>query len=192
MTYTYTQLWFHPNIALKTELPKYVDVNKKLNILEIGNFEGLSACFFSDYFLNHPNSKLYCVDPYYHTGSVSGITCQCIDANTEKIFNENIRKSKHYKKIYKNKMTSSKFFENNNEVFDIIYIDGCHEPNYIKADIHGSFESVTKNSIIWMDDYGGITTSDGPIKNHIDECLKIYRKRFKILYKGYQLGIQIL
>ena len=44
--YSFTKYWFHENIALKNELYKYIDVSRKLNILEIGNFEGLSSCFF--------------------------------------------------------------------------------------------------------------------------------------------------
>tara|TARA_B100000575_G_scaffold290714_1_gene294943 strand:- start:3725 stop:4318 length:594 start_codon:yes stop_codon:yes gene_type:complete len=190
--YEYTQNWFHENIALKNELYKYVDLDSKLNILEIGNFEGLSSCFFSDNYLNHNDSKLYCVDPYYKTGSFEGITSKCVSENTEKLFINNIQKSKNYKKIYKFKQTSNEFFLDNNIIFDIIYVDGCHEPEYIKDDIINAFKFTKKNSIIWFDDYGGNTTGKGPIKNYIDKYLEIYSGKFKILYKDYQLGIQIL
>ena len=191
--YKFTQYWFHDNIALKNELHNYVNINQKLNILEIGNFEGLSACFFSDNYLDHDESKLYCVDPYYKTGTVSGITTKCIDENTENIFIENLNKIKNQHKVTKKKMTSDEFFENNDIIFDIIYLDGCHEPHYIKRDIDNAFKFSKKDSIIWMDDYGGNTTDAGPIKNHIDIILwKDYYNKFKILYEGYQLGIQIL
>jgi len=188
--YRFTQKWFHEQVALKTELHKYIDTSKKLNILEIGNFEGLSSCFFSDNYLNHEESKLYCVDPYYITGSVEGITSQCIDENTEKIFIENIQKSKNYNKINKFKKTSDEFFIDNDIIFDIIYIDGCHEPEYIERDIKNAFEFTKKDSIIWFDDYGGGV--NGSIKKYINNFLQKYKNEFKILYIGYQLGIQIL
>ena len=188
--YKFTQKWFHENVALKTELYKYIDTSKKLNILEIGNFEGLSSCFFSDNYLNHEESKLYCVDPYYTTGSVEGITSQCIDNNTEKIFIENIQKSKNYNKIYKIKKISDEFFLDNDIIFDIIYLDGCHEPEYIKRDIENVFKFTKKDSIIWFDDYGG--GDNGSIKKNINNFLQKYKNKFKILYIGYQLGIQIL
>ena len=82
----YTQYWFHNNISLKNELYKFIDINKNLIILEIGNFEGLSSCFFSDFYLNHEDSKLYCVDPYFKTGTIDGITTKCVDENTENMF----------------------------------------------------------------------------------------------------------
>ena len=188
--YSFTKYWFHENIELKNELYKYIDVSRKLNILEIGNFEGLSSCFFSDNYLNHDESKLYCVDPYYITDSVDGITSQCIDENTEKIFIENIQKSNNYDKIVKFKKTSDEFFLDNNEFFDIIYVDGCHEPEYIKRDIDNVFKFTKKDSIIWFDDYGGGV--NGSIKKHMNKFLEKYNDKFKILYIGYQLGIQIL
>ena len=190
--YKYTQYWFHNDVSLKNELYKYVDINKKLVILEIGNFEGLSSCFFSDLYLNHEDSKLYCVDPYFKSGTIEGITTKCVDENTENIFIENIKKSKNYNKILKNKMTSDTFFSNNTIIFDIIYVDGCHEPNYIEKDISNVFKYTKKNSIIWFDDYGGNTTNEGPIKYFMDKFLNKYKNRFKILYTGYQLGIQII
>lgn len=190
--YIFTQYWFHHNVAVKNELFKFIDLNQKLTILEVGNFEGLSSCFFSDNYLNHDESKLYCVDPFYITGTVDGITSQCIDENTEKIFIENIKRSKNYSKINKIKKTSDDFFLDNNIIFDIIYLDGCHEPEYIKNDINNIFKFTKKGSIIWFDDYGGNTTNEGKIKIHIDKYLNNYNNKFKILYKDYQLGIQII
>lgn len=185
--YTFTQRWFHEQVALKTELHKFIDVSQKLNILEIGNFEGLSACFFSDNYLQHTNSKLYCVDPYYPTGSVKGITSKCVDNKTEIMFIENIQRSENYDKISKFKKTSDEFFLDNNVIFDIIYIDGCHEPEYVKRDIDNSFKFTKKGSIIWFDDYG---CNDASMKC-TNDSLEKYNGKFKILYKGYQLGIQL-
>ena len=41
-------------------------------------------------------------------------------------------------------MTSDTFFSNNTIIFDIIYIDGCHEPNYIEKDISNAFKYTKK------------------------------------------------
>lgn len=60
---------------------------KKYNILEIVFFEGLSACFFSDNIMDNKDSTLDCVDPFYITNSVKGITSKCIDEQTILTFN---------------------------------------------------------------------------------------------------------
>lgn len=59
-------------------------------------------------------------------------------------------------------------------IFDIIYVDGCHEPEYIERDIKNAFKFTKKNSIIWFDDYGGNTTNEGKIKIHMDKYLDNY------------------
>ena len=58
----YTQDWFSYNIKyISRILFKYELQNKKLNILELGSYEGLSTVFFLT-MLKHSN--IYCVDPF--------------------------------------------------------------------------------------------------------------------------------
>uniref|UniRef100_A0A6C0H8U0 Class I SAM-dependent methyltransferase n=1 Tax=viral metagenome TaxID=1070528 RepID=A0A6C0H8U0_9ZZZZ len=64
---------------------------------------------------------------------------------------------------------SDNFFINNNKTYNFIYIDGCHETDYIERDMENSFKCLDKNNIMWMDDYGG---GDGiQIKNTMDKFL---------------------
>ncbi len=58
-------------------------------MLEIGCFEGLSACAFSDNILEHTESTLDCVDPFILSGTNSEISSQCITLETEKKFKLN-------------------------------------------------------------------------------------------------------
>jgi len=59
--------------------------------------------------------------------------------NEEMHFDFNISNCKH-----SNKITI------NNQTFNVVYIDGCHEPDFIKRDMERSF-----HGIMWMDDYHG-------------------------------------
>jgi glycosyl transferase family 25 len=178
--YKFTQKWFHEKVPVKTELHKHIDLLKPLTILEIGNFEGLSSCFFSDNYLDHEESRLYCVDPYYISGSVKGITSKCIDKNTEQMFIDNIKKSKHYKKITKYKMTSDEYFETNEIKFDIIYLDGCHQPDYIERDLNNSFKFIKEDGVIWINSYKKLKYIRDMTNNYIH-----------VIYKGLnQLGIK--
>jgi len=189
MNYNYTQNWYYQS-ELYRILPNILKTNNKYRILEIGSFEGLSACGFSDNFIDHSDSTLDCVDPFIVSGTVPSNTCRCIDTNTKNIFLENIKKSKNYSKITSHFMTSDDFFKTNTKLFDFIYIDGCHEPEFIENDINNSIKFLNDGGIIWMDDYGGNTSNDGKIKIHIDKFLKPHIDKFDIIHKNYQLSIK--
>lgn len=187
--YKFTQTWYL-NSEIRKNLLNHIDKTKKYNILEIGSFEGLSACGFSDNIMNHHDSILDCVDPFILSGTNEKITTKNVISNTEEIFINNINLSKNANKIKLYKQTSDDFFKTNQKFYDLIYIDGCHEPEFIKNDIDNSFKFIKKNGIIWMDDYGGNTTNNGKIKIHIDNYLKNYENSYIIIHKNYQLAIK--
>ena len=103
-------------------------------------------------------------------------------------FDFNISICKNSDRITINKITSDKFFEINNQTYNFIYIDGCHESDFIKRDMGNSFNILEKNGIMWMDDYGG---GDGKqIKNTMDAFLEKYRGQYELIHRGYQLAIK--
>jgi predicted O-methyltransferase YrrM len=61
--YKYSQRWFLDSEILNN-LVRFLDKSKENKMLEIGCFEGLSSVFFADNFLDNPNSRLTCVDPF--------------------------------------------------------------------------------------------------------------------------------
>ena len=65
------------------------------------------------------------------------------------------------------------------EFFDIIYIDGNHEPDYVLEDAVLSFRKLKKNGIMIFDDYGW----GGPdlTKKGIDGFLSGYHKKINYL-----------
>ncbi len=185
--YEYTQGWF-VNSEIRKNLLNHILKRDKINMLEIGCFEGLSACAFSDNILDHTDSTLDCVDPYILSGTDPRISSQNITNMTEKRFKSNIAKSNNSKKITFHKMMSDEFFETNKKKFNLIYLDGCHEPEFIKNDMENSFACLETGGIMWMDDYGGNTSID-KCKTHMDKFLDKYKEKYNILHKGYQLAI---
>lgn len=186
--YTYTQNWFLIS-EIKRDILHYVNKKQKYNILEIGCFEGLSACGFSDNILDHKESTLDCVDPFVLSGTNSKITTTCVTSDTELMFRKNINLSKNSKKITFHKMTSDDFFLTNKKLFNFIYIDGCHELEFIINDMENSFKCLEQNGIMWMDDYGG---GGGKIKIYMDRFLEKYKGQYNIIHKNYQLAIRKL
>jgi uncharacterized protein YxjI len=85
-------------------------------------------------------------------------------------------------------MTSDNFFKNNKQTYNFIYIDGCHEPDFIKRDMENSFKVLEKGGIMWMDDYSG---GDGvQIKNTMNAVLEKYNGKYELINKNYQLAIR--
>ncbi len=186
--YSFTQKWYVGS-EIQRNLYKYLDKNSKYNILEIGSFEGLSACGFSDNIMDHSETTLDCVDPFILSRTNNKITTKCVTLKTEQMFSKNINLSKNLKKITHHKMTSDDYFLNNKKLFNLIYIDGCHEPEFIKNDMENSFACLEQNGIMWMDDYGG---GGGKIKICMDKFLEKYKGQYNIIHKNYQLAIKKL
>ena len=183
--YKITQKWFLGS-EIKNSLYTFLDKSKENKILEIGCFEGLSSAFFADNFLDNPKSSLTCVDPFLniHNNDHS----QFLQNNEEMNFDFNISICENSDRITKHKITSDKFFENNNQTYNFIYIDGCHEPDFIKRDMENSFTILDNNGIMWMDDYRG---GDGiQIKNTMDKFLENYNGKYELIHIGYQLALR--
>jgi predicted O-methyltransferase YrrM len=185
MTYKYSHNWFLES-EIKRELFHHLDKSTQNKILEIGCFEGLSSVFFADNFLDNPNSSLTCVDPFLTIDNNDHSVF--LQNNEEMSFDFNISNCKHSNKITIHKTTSDIFFGKNNQTFNFVYIDGCHEPDFIKRDMERSFHFLEKNGIMWMDDYHG---GDGiRIKNTMKTFLKEYNGQYELIHKGYQLAIR--
>jgi predicted O-methyltransferase YrrM len=187
--YKYTKTWF-THCELKYNLINFLDKSNENKILEIGCYEGLSSVFFADNFIDNPKSTLTCVDPFLH---IDNNDHRCLLQNDEELnFDYNISNCKNTDRITIHKTTSDDFFENNKvgDTYNLIYIDGCHEPDYIQRDMENSFRFLEKDGIMWMDDYGG--GNDGIIKKTMDDFLAKYEGKYELIHKGYQLAIKKL
>jgi len=195
--YKYSQTWFI-NSEINKNLDYWLEKSKENRMLEIGCFEGLSSVFFADNFLDNPNSSLTCVDPFL---TIDNNDHRNFLLNNEEMnFNYNLSVCKNAEKLIIHKTTSDIFFENKNRVdngtdngidnktYNFIYIDGCHEPDFIKRDMENSFNVLEKNGIMWMDDYCG---GDGlKIKKTMNEFLEKYKGQYELIHSGYQLAIK--
>jgi predicted O-methyltransferase YrrM len=183
--YKYSQTWFIGS-EIQNNLVNFLDKSKENRILEIGCFEGLSSVFFADIFLDNQNSSLTCVDPFLNINNNDHSLF--LQNNEENNFDFNISVCKNSNKITIHKIISDKYFENNDATYNFIYIDGCHEIDFIKRDMENSFHFLEKNGIMWMDDYGG---GDGiQIKNAMNTFLEKYKGQYELIHVGYQLAIK--
>ena len=148
--------------------------DKPINYLEIGTFHGANILSVANSYGLHDESKLYCVDPWEDYEEYPEYKNQ--QSTIYNSFINNIEKSGVKHKIIINRGYSNleipKFQD---DFFDIIYIDGNHEPEFVLEDAVLSFRKLKKNGIMIFDDYGW----GGPnlTQKGIDSFLSGYHKR---------------
>lgn len=176
--YEITQNWFL-NSELRIFSKDYISKSQKNCILEIGSYEGMSAIFFSNNYLLHPESTLTCVDPHRETPN--------IPKEVKGRFLRNIEKSKNFEKVNYLNMESDDFFHSNTKKFNFIYIDGNHEYRQVFRDLNNSSKVITDDGIIWLDDFLWYPENkkENPILEFLNE-----NNEFIIIHKGYQIAIK--
>ena len=152
--------------------------NMKINYLEIGTFYGANILSVANTYGLHNDSKLFCIDPWEDYNDYPEYkNQQPIIYNS---FINNIENSGVKDKIIINRGYSNlEIPKYQDEFFDIIYIDGNHEPEYVLEDAVLSFRKLKKNGIMIFDDYGW----GGPdlTQKGIDGFLSGYHKRINYL-----------
>lgn len=135
----------------------YINVDdykdKPIKYLEIGTFYGANILSVADSYGAHTDSKLYCIDPWEDYDEYPEYRTQQSSIYTT--FIDNIERSGVKDKIViKRGYSNNKIPEFEDDFFDIIYIDGNHEPDYVLEDAVLSFRKLKVNGILIFDDYG--------------------------------------
>jgi hypothetical protein len=134
-----------------------IDVNiynkKPINYLEIGTFYGANLLSVAETYCLHSGSKLYCVDPWEDYEDYPEYKNQ--HSLIYNSFIHNVKNSGVQNKIVINRgYSNTEIPKFQDEFFDIIYIDGNHEPEYVLEDAVLSFRKLKKNGIMIFNDYG--------------------------------------
>jgi len=152
--------------------------NRPIKYLEIGAFYGANVIETAKTYGQHKDSKLYCVDPwedYNDYPEYKGEIGHIYDT-----FIKNISESGHKEKIIVNRgLSNIEVPKYEDDFFDIIYIDGNHEPDYVLEDAVLSFRKLKKGGYMIFDDYGW----GGPdlTQKGIDAFISGYYKRIENL-----------
>ena len=153
-----------------------------LRCLEIGSFEGRSACWILDNILkNNANSHLDCVDLW------PGMPEQ------EKLFDYNLSSEP---KVSKHKGFSVHFLTpliGKPPSYDFIYIDGNHQGEIVFSDILLAWQALKAKGVLAIDDYiyTGPDVANLPHPRvAIDAFLKIQENEIRLLELGRQVIVQ--
>jgi predicted O-methyltransferase YrrM len=152
--------------------------SKPIRYLEIGAFYGANLLSVSNTYASHPESRLYCIDPWEDYADYPEYKNQ--QSSVYEQFIKNIQDSGiEDKVIVKRGYSNVQIPTFEDQFFDILYIDGNHEPEYVLEDAVLSFRKLKVDGILIFDDYGW----GGPdlTKRGIDAFVNGYHKRIKVL-----------
>jgi hypothetical protein len=155
---------------------------KPARILEIGSWEGRSTIFFLRFL---PHSTVTCVDTF---DGGSGISSHDVGKlpGVEGRFDSNMRQFNG--RVDKHKLDSDaalRLFADQSRQFDIVYIDGDHEPEQVLRDSLGAWELLSSEAVMIWDDY------DSTPRCAIDKFLSQKDGQFIVLSKGHQIIILV-
>lgn len=180
--YEISHTWFQGSELRKT-IFNFLDPTERRDVLEIGSYEGGSTCFFIDQLLEHPQSRLVCVDPFLQDDPTTPLTNE-----TERRFVRNILRSKYPHKVTIHRTTSDDYFHQHVDTFDFVYVDGSHIPSQIAKDFENAYRQTKSGGIIWLDDYLG--TPSPQISDAIDRIITSKGASLQVIHKGYQIAVR--
>ena len=165
--YTFNQGWVEQLLVTDAVLCESkeaeifrLDPKAKRQIVEIGIYEGASSCFWSDNYLEHPESRLLCIDPFtgsseHHENPQNYPELE----NIETTARGNIAKSKYPEKIsILNQFSQFAFMDLDlrhmgQKWIDVLYIDGAHDGVSVARDIALYVPMVKPEGLVIFDDY---------------------------------------
>jgi SAM-dependent methyltransferase len=149
-----------------------------IKYLEIGTFYGANLFSVGNSYASHPESRMYCIDPWIDYSDYHEYGGQ--QQSIYETFVKNLDSSGQ-----KDKITVSRGFSHieipkfEDNFFDIVYIDGNHEPEYVAEDAVLAFRKLKSGGWMIFDDYGW----PGPdmTQRGIDGFRSAYHKRISPL-----------
>ena len=154
------------------------DPNKPIRYAEVGAFYGANMLSVAETYGLHPESTLIAIDPwtdYVDYPEYKGEQMTIYNAFTQNMEDCGLKERVSVMRGYSHEVLPT--LEDNS--FDIIYIDGNHEPEYVLEDAVLAFRKLKVGGRLIFDDYGW----GGPdlTKRGIDGFLNGYRKRIIVL-----------
>ena len=184
--------WFSIKIPILIHYLNQYKFSKKLNLLEIGSFEGRSSIFFLKYFKTElliDDINLTCVDTW--KGSHEELHKNINFDIVEKNFDNNIKL--YSDNVHKHKSTSRDFFKLKNlKEYDFIFIDGSHEFDDVLSDANSSFQLLKKDGFMLFDDFNWFHYKDVKLNPAyaINIFLKENKKNLEIIFVDMLLLIK--
>jgi predicted O-methyltransferase YrrM len=170
----FTNDWFTHNIPNFEKC--MAAAPEKRNFLEIGSYEGMSACWLLANGLEE-GGYLTCIDPFFN--------------DMRSVFDKNIREATRLNQVVSTMQTTSyqalAELIGRKQTYDFIYIDGVHSPDGALTDACMSWGLLKKGGVMLFDDY---QYPEEPTKDGIDAFTKCFANQLEIIINNYQLAVK--
>jgi len=166
---------------------------ENLNFLEVGSWEGRSACWLLENILTGKGSMLTCVDTF---GGCAFHDLDDMVSEVERTFDSNIAAIGAQDKVTKVKGVSQYVLRKLPiSSYDLIYIDASHLAPNVLMDIMLCWELLKVQGILVLDDYlwKSPEHNGDPLREPkiaIDAALSIFANHIDLIYKGRQVIIR--
>ena len=171
--------WFSSAIdgierTLGSHMPRRPTTGPK--ILEIGSWEGRSACWFLERF---PDARITCIDtfdgaPGEYTGlDVAGVKSRFMRNVAEFGDRVTVRQGPSSRELYGLEPES----------YDLIYVDGSHAEDDALLDLVLSYGLLKKDGVMLVDDYRG---GHEGVRRAVDAFAAAFSRRMRCVLLEYQ------
>ncbi|GAB4213029.1 MAG: hypothetical protein OHK0012_08410 [Synechococcales cyanobacterium] len=188
MGFHFTTDWFSPNIPLwQQHLSPYVD--RPVQALEIGSWEGRSAVWLLENILTHPDSVLTCVDTFQGSAEHDA---DLVGSLFER-FQHNITLAQTPAKVIVHSLAAQDFFQTiPQQRYDVIYVDGSHFSWDVLTEAIHCWPRLNLEGTLIFDDYlwEDIGLPYQQPKVAIDAFLQIFQDKLQVLAQDYQVVIR--
>jgi len=181
----YASIWSH---ILPSYSPK--------RYLEIGSFEGRSACHFISVTANLSPVEVCCIDTWEGGVEHQGLAMSAVEKRFDANLEEASSLARYPVALRKIKALSNRglvmlLSEGKYNYFDVVYIDGSHQAPDVLSDAILAFMLVKVGGLVIFDDYlWGLGANSEPLmspKLAIDSFINNYQRKIQPHY-GMPLG----
>jgi len=187
----FTHDWFSKNIPIWEEHVLPFAGRENYSVLEVGSWEGRSACWLLEHVLTHPTARLTCVDTW---GGCAHHDLEDVITEVEKTFDRNIAAVSGTAKVTKVKGPSQHVLRGLPlQLFDLVYIDASHLAPNVLTDAVLCWELLKDGGMLIFDDYQWKSPAHdrkNPLiepKIAIDAFLRIFGPHLHVIEKGRQM-----
>ena len=185
---SFSQDWVTPRFARWAPILGELE-GRPTRILEIGSFEGLSACFF---LWRLPLAEVSCVDTFagipesVGTSAAVGLE-ETFDANVALVDPSRVRKLVGDSKQRLVELSAEE------RRFELVYVDGSHFGLDVLVDAALSWSLLTPGGVIVFDDYRWAYLGEDPLLRPgeaIDAFRKVVAGRHEVVFEDDQIALR--